>query len=63
MGLSCIIVAPQAQFQSVGVWDVVPRRCPRGMCVRGVVLFDELDLRTPAYDFFKIEDLACHWTV
>ena len=46
------MIAPQAQFQSVGVWDVGPKPCPRGMSVclsvGGAMLFEDLVRETAA---------------
>ena len=58
------IIAPQAQFQSAGLGTTAPDDV-RVECVwlGRYVLFAALVLRTPAIDRFKIENLACHWTV
>ena len=42
--------------KTMSAWNVC-------VSVGRVVLFDELVRETPAYDFFKIENLACHWIV
>ena len=58
------IIAPQGAISVGRVTDEGPNDVRVEFFLVGrVVLFDELVRGTPAVDFFKIENLACHWTV